>query len=189
MGYNYASNAIQLIQEGKIESEKKLSMIVLFVGTFTAVNFLSIDNMNTIIANIVQASQTLVKRNDQCVAMINCSHLYYNDIIKDQNKIQECLTKAKRFADFAMTNAQNLNLFVLILNKYLYYIEKGLGFVKVDTINDLIEVVKNHILTIKTENTNLTFLSDIEKYYEVTADLIETRKKAGNSKIFEEIIL
>jgi len=189
VGYNFASNAIQLIQEGKMESDKKLSMIVLFVGTLTAVNFLSIDNLNTIIANIVQASQTLVKRNDQCVAMINCSHLYYNDIIKDQNKIQECLTKAKRFADFAMTNGQNLNLFILILNKYLYYIEKGLGFVKVDTINDLIEVIKNHIITIKTENTNASFLPDIEKYYEVTADLIATRRKAGNSKIFEEIIL
>lgn len=189
VGYNFATNAIQIIQEGRVESDKKLALIILYVATITSINFLSVDNINPIIANVIQAAQTLVKRNDQCVAMINCSHLYFNDMVKDQSKIQECLTKAKRFADFAMTNAQNLILFVYILNKYLFYIEKGMTFIKVDTINDLIEVIKNHIITIKTENDNPTFLPDIEKYYEVTAELIENRKKAGNHKIFEEIVL
>ena len=189
VGYEFATNAIQMIQEGKIETEKKLALIVLFIGTLTSINFMSVENMNTMTANIIQASQTLVKRNDQCVAMINCSHLFFNDTVKDEKKIQECLTKAKRFADFAMTNAQNLNLFVIILNKYLFYIEKGLGFIKVDIINDLIEIIKNHILTIKTENSNPAFLNEIEKYYDVTAELIEIRRKSGNFKIFEEIIL
>jgi vacuolar protein sorting-associated protein 35 len=188
-GYNFASLALSIIQEGKVEADKKLPLIILFVGTVTSINFLSTDNMSTITANLQQASQTLVKRSDQCIAMLHCAHLFFNDIVKDQAKVNECLTKAKRFADFAMTNAQNLHLFVLILNKYLFFIEKGTSFVKSDILNDIIEVVKNHILTIKTENTNATFLPEIEKYFEVTLDVISQRKKSATHQIFEEIII
>lgn len=187
--YNFASTAIQVLQEGKIEPDKKLLMLILFVGTITSLNVLSVDNMVTITANLQQASQTLVKRSDQCIAMLSCSHLFLNDVVKDTQKVQECLNKAKRFADFAMTNAQNLHLFVQILNKYLYFIEKGSDFIKVDIINDIIEVIKSHIVTIKTENTNPTFLPEIEKYFQTTIDVITARKKLAQHEIFNEIII
>lgn len=186
-GYGFASSALSILQEGKIEADKKLPLIILFVGTLTSLNFLSNENFSTLTANLQQASQTLVKRSDQCIAMLHCTHLFFNDTNKEQSKINECLTKAKRFADFAMTNAQNLHLFVLILNKYLFFIEKGAAFVKSEILNDIIEVVKNHILTIKTENTNATFLPEIERYFEVTLHVIAQRKKSATHKIFEEI--
>jgi vacuolar protein sorting-associated protein 35 len=188
-GYNFATLALGVLQEGKVEGDKKLALIILFIGTVTAVNFLSLDNLQTVTSNLQQVSQTLVKRSDQCIAMLHCSHLFFNDIQKDFIKVNECLTKAKRFADFAMTNAQNLHLFVQILNKHLFFIEKGTTFIKSEIMNDIIEVVKNHILTIKTENTNATYLPDIEKYFEVTLDVISNRKKNATHQIFEEIIL
>jgi vacuolar protein sorting-associated protein 35 len=189
IGYNMASLAIGLLQEGKVDADRKLSLIILFVGTITSVSFLSKDNMNMITSNLQQVSTTLVKRSDQCIAMLNCSHLFFNEILKDTNKVNECLQKAKRFAEFAMTNAQNLNLFVLLLNKYLFYIEKGTTFICSYIVNDIIEVIRNHILTIKTENTNATFLSEIEKYFETTIDIISNRKKMATHKIFEEIVI
>lgn len=179
--------ALQIFQEGKIEGDKKMQLLILFVGTITSIHMLPKETLMLIITNLQQASQTLAKRSDQCVAMLNCSHLFYHDSVKDLNKVQECLTKAKRFADFSMTNAPNLNLFVLILNKYLYYIEKGADFVKSDAINDIIEIIKNHIHTISTENTNATFLPEIERYFEITLDTIRGRKKTSNNKVFEEI--
>ena len=187
--YNYSSYCLELFQEGKIEADKKLNLIILFIATLSNITIMSTDNLSAITINIQQISQTLVKRSDQCIAMLNCSHLFFNDVISDQAKVQECLTKSKRFAEFAMTNAQNLNLFVLLLNKYLYYIEKGATFIKPDIINDIIEVVKNHILTIITENTNATFLPEIEKYFDATVEVINIRKKSGSSKIIEEIVL
>lgn len=183
----FLNAALQIFQEGKIESDRKMPMLVLFVGTITSISSLANDSLLALITNLQQASQTLAKRSDQCVAMLTCSHLFYHDSIKDSQKVQECLTKAKRFADFSMTNAPNLHLFVLILNKYLYYIEKGANFVKVDIINDIIEIIKNHIHTISTENTNAAFLPEIERYFEITLGTIRGRKKTSNNKIFEEI--
>ena len=42
----------------------------------------------------------------------------------------DCLKKALKLADISMTSSKNLYLFVLILNKYLYYFSLGVEFVR-----------------------------------------------------------
>ena len=63
-----------------------------------------------------------------------------------------------------MTNPHNLFLFVIIMNKLLYYIENSEEeVVNKEMMEDLVEIVKNHIQTIKTENTEIDFLKEIER--------------------------
>jgi hypothetical protein len=124
------------------------------------------------------------------MAILSCCNLYWsNEVLRDANKVLECLTKAQKFAEFAMTNAQNLILLVHILNKYIYFIEKNSGIVTSTMINDLMEKYANHLETIKTENTNVLFLADIEKYYSHTLAVIKTRKENGKVKVFSEVNL
>jgi len=54
-------------------------------------------------------------------------------------------------------------------------------------INDLMETYSNHNETIKTENSNVSFLADIEKYYANTITVIKARKETGKEKIFSEV--
>ncbi len=187
--YDLLNNCLSILQDAKVDADKKLGLLNLFISSICNINCLSKDKLIQIVNSIVQFSQTLQKRSEQCLAILNCSHLYYTEICKDMNKVQDCLVKAKRFADFAMSNPQNLNLFVFILNKYLFYIEKGCDTLKFDNINDIIEIIKNHILTIKTENANPTFLSEIERYFETTISSIDYRKKNSQHKILEDIII
>jgi hypothetical protein len=56
-------------------------------------------------------------------------------------------------------------------------------------INDLMETYSNHNETIKTENSNVSFLADIEKYYSHTIAVIKARKETGKEKIFSEVDL
>ena len=187
--FGLLNDNLSFFQDTKLESDKKLGLLNLLIPTICNMNSLTPEQLTQLSNSIVQFSQTLPKRSEQCLAILNCSHLYLNEICKDVVKVQDCLVKAKRFADFSMTTPQNLNLFVFILNKYLYYIEKGCENLKIDNINDIIEIIKNHILTIKTENTNPTFLPEIEKYYDITIESIINRKKNSQHKILEEIIL
>ena len=95
-----------------------------------------------------------------------------------------------RFADFAMTNPHNLFLFVIIMNKLLYYIENSEEeVVNKEMMEDLVEIVKNHIQTIKTENTEIDFLKEIERQFEETIAVINKRKAIGKKKIYQDMMI
>jgi len=192
--YNALSSAIQIFNRGKINDEIKVDLINQVVGTVLNIDILSRDNLVAITSNIVQVSQSLLKRSDQSIAILNCSHLFYKTLVADSNKIIDCLNKSKKFADYAMTNPKNAILFIKIINKYLFFIEKSesddsIDFINPETINDLIELVKNHIQSMKLENKDAEFLPVIEEYYNNTIYLISQRKKEGSNKVLEGIMI
>ena len=191
--YNALSSAIQLFNRGKINDDLKVDLINQVIGTVINIDILSRDNLVAITSNIVQVSQSLLKRSDQSLAILNCTNLFYKTLVADSNKIIDCLNKAKKFADFAMTNPKNAILFIKIINKYLFFIEKSendesIDFINPETINDLIELVKNHIQSMKIENKDAEFLPVIEEYYNNTIYLMSQGKKEGKNKIFESLM-
>ena len=190
--YNALSSAIQIFNRGKINDDLKVDLINQVIGTVLNIDILSRDNLVAITSNIVQVSQSLLKRSDQCLAILNCTHLYYKTLVGDSNKIIDCLNKAKKFADYAMTNPKNAILFIKIINKYLFFIEKSendesIDFINPETINDLIELAKNHIQSMKLENKDAEFLPVIEEYYNNTIYLLNQGKKEGKNKILESL--
>ena len=190
--YSSLSSAIQVFNSGKMNNDVKVDLLNEMIGSVLNFNILGHDNFISITSNIVQAAQTLIKRGDQCIAILSCVHLFCNGENMDKNKVNDCLVKAKRFADFAMTNPQNAILFIYIINKYVYLIDKfeNIGFcdfIVVDTINDLIELVKNHIHSMKIENKDAKYLPEIEEYYNNTLSLLRERKKGGMSKILLQV--
>ena len=91
-----------------------------------------------------------------------------------------------------MTNPDNLVLFVIIINKYLYFVEACKDddcFIKTESVEDVIEIIRNHIQTIKTENTAQTNLSEIERYFESTMDVIKMRKNEKKHRFYEDLVL
>ena len=190
--YNALSSAIQIFNRGKVNDDLKVDLINQLIGTVLNITILSRDNLVAITSNIVQVSQNLLKRSDQSLAILNCSHLFYKTLVEDSNKIIDCLNKAKKFADFAMTNPKNAILFIKIINKYLFFIEKSendesIDFINPETINDLIELVKNHIQSMKLENKDAEFLPVIEEYYNNTIYLMSQGKKEGKNKILSSL--
>ena len=89
-----------------------------------------------------------------------------------------------------MTNPHNLFLFVIIMNNLLYYIENSEEeVVNTEMMEDLVEIVKNHIQTIKTENTEIDFLKEIERQFEKTIAVINKRKAIGKKKIYQDMMI
>ena len=54
-------------------------------------------------------------------------------------------------------------------------------------LNDVVDVIKNHVQTIKSENPNATYLPDVEKYFEKTIENIQNKSK--DKSIFQEVTL
>mmetsp|Transcript_43474 Transcript_43474/g.41925 ORF Transcript_43474/g.41925 Transcript_43474/m.41925 type:complete len:98 (+) Transcript_43474:2090-2383(+) len=57
----------------------------------------------------------------------------------------DCLKRAIKIADICMSSAKNLYLFIVLLNKYLYYYSVDADFVTAEDINHLIDLIREHV--------------------------------------------
>ena len=182
---------MQIYQDEKYDEELKYNFLSEICGYLIKLNILSKENLEKFIKILMDSANKMVKRGDQFNAMINIGQIYYT-VFKDEKKVTDCMHKARKFADFAMTNPQNLILFVDLLNKFLYFInaEEDLVKIEAEQVNEIIELIKNHIQTIKREVTvDSKFLPPIENYFNFTIEYIERKKSSDNHKaVYDEIL-
>ena len=180
----FMNAAMKIYQEGKYNQNVKyqlLSNICAYLLNFT---ILSKEKVENILKILIETGSKIPKRGDQVNSMLDIGQVYYF-VFKDGKKVTECINKARRFADFALTNPQNLSLYIEMLNKYLYYADLGDESVTVtaDQIEDIIELTKNHIETIKTEMAlDANFVTSVETYFNKTIEYILKMKKTENHK-------
>ena len=182
---NFIKNALNIFEEGRYNQNKRYDMLVQISSLLMTLS-INKDVIGTILEELVKGSQKMVQREDQCKAMLIISQLYFS-IFKDEKQVMECLNKARRFADFAMTNPRNLVLFIDYLNKILYFIEQEEKVidVKPEQIEDIIELIRGHIRTIKNiPSDNISYLENIEAYFKNTIAVIQLRKNDSNNKDF-----
>ena len=185
----FINNAINIFDEGRYNQNQKYKML-LQISSILLTLKINKDKIDMMVENLIKGSQKMVQREEQCKAMLIVSQIYFT-IFKDSKKVMDCLNKARRFADFAMTNPRNLALFVDYLNKILYFIEqeeKVIEF-KPEQIEDIIELIKGHIRTIKNiPSDDISYLENIEVYFNNTLKTISYRKINSNNKNFYSAI-
>ena len=175
----------------KFDKEKQYDYFCEICQNLLKITIFSKENLEKIIKELFNGAKNMPKRIDQCNGLLMISQLYYKHF-KDGKMVMDYLNKAKKVADFSLTNPSNLILYVLLLNKYIFYIDsdnENIVEISSEQVEDLIEAIKNHIITIKTDkNIDACFLPDIEKYFKNTINLIELRKKENeHKKIYDEI--
>ena len=188
---SFMNAAMNIYQEGKYDQNVKYFLLQQVVGYLLSFTILGNENVENIIKILMESGKKMAKRGDQFNSMLSIGEVYYL-VIKDGNKVNECISKARKFADFAMTNPQNLVLFVDLLNKFLYYVEIGdeIINIKPEQIDEIIELIRNHIQTIKNEvSMDSSFLPYIEKYFDNTIEIIKKRKNEENHKPIYDSIL
>ena len=182
---NFIKTAMSIYEEGKYQPSHKYEMLVQISSLLLTIN-LKNEDIEEIMNQLIKNSENMAQREEQCKAMLIISHLYFS-IFKDSKQVIECLNKARRFADFAMTDPPNLILFVKYLNKILFFVEQDAKIVEIkpEEINDLIELIKGHIRTIKSiTSDDISYLNDIEIYFNNTLKSIENKKINSNNKEF-----
>ena len=185
LSINFIKTALSIYEEGRYELSHKYEMLIQISSLLLTLN-LNNGDIEEIITQLVKNSESMTKREDQCRAMLTISHLYFS-VFKDPKKVVECLNKARRFADFAMTEPTNLVLFVEYLNKIIFFVDQDVKFmeIKAEEINDLIELIKGHIRTIKSiTSDDISYLNDIEIYFNNTLKSIENKKINSKNKEF-----
>ena len=186
---NFIKTAMSIYDEGRYDLTHKYEMLIQISSLLLTINIKNGD-VEEIINQLIKNSDNMKQREEQCKSMLILSQIYFS-IFKDSKKVIECLNKARRYADFAMTNPPNLILFVEYLNKILFFIEQDIKIVEIkqEEINDLIELIKGHIRTIKSiTSDDISYLNDIEIYFNNTLKSIENKKINSKNKDFYSTI-
>ncbi|XP_019420877.1 PREDICTED: vacuolar protein sorting-associated protein 35A-like [Lupinus angustifolius] len=155
VAYEFFTQAYILYEEEISDSRAQITALHLIIGTLQRMHIFSVENRDTLTHKATGYSAKLLKKPDQCRAVYACSHLFWiddRDNMKNGERVLLCLKRALRIANAAqqMSNAArgstgSVVLFIEILNKYLYFFEKGTPEVTVASIQSLIELIMNEM--------------------------------------------
>ncbi|XP_034931570.1 vacuolar protein sorting-associated protein 35B [Populus alba] len=184
VAYEFFTQAFILYEEEVVDSKAQVTAMHLIIGALQRMNVLGVENRDTLTHKATGYSAKLLKRPDQCRAVYACSHLFWvdeKDGIKDGERVLLCLKRALRIANAAqqMANAVSgtsgpVTLLVEILNKYLYFFEKGNPQVTSAAIQGLVELITNEM-----QSDSTTPDPASEAFFASTIRYIQFQKQKG----------
>jgi vacuolar protein sorting-associated protein 35 len=161
IAYEFFVEAFTIYEESISESRAQFQAITCIIGSLQQTRVFSADNYDTLITKAALYSAKLLKKPDQCRGVYLSSHLWWatdrgiqesdlpeNEkatLFRDGKRALECLQKALKIADSCMDSVTNVELFVEILNRYIYYFEKGNDAVTVKYLNGLIDLINTNL--------------------------------------------
>ncbi|KAJ6844655.1 vacuolar protein sorting-associated protein 35B-like [Iris pallida] len=186
VAYEFFTQAFILYEEEIADSKAQVTAIHLIIGTLQRMNIFGVENRDTLTHKATGYSAKLLKKPDQCRAVYACSHLFWvddQDGIKDGERVLLCLKRALRIANAAQQMASatrgssgSVTLFVEILNKYLYFLEKGNPQITSAAIQGLIELI-----TTEMQNENSASDPSADAFFSSTLRYIQFQKQKGGN--------
>ncbi|CAI9301950.1 unnamed protein product [Lactuca saligna] len=186
VAYEFFTQAFLLYEEEIADSKAQVTAIHLIIGTLQRTHVFGVENRDTLTHKATGYSAKLLKKPDQCRAVYACSHLFWvddQDGIKDGERVLLCLKRALRIANAAQQMASvargssgPVTLFVEILNKYLYYFEKGNPQITSGAIQGLIELIKTEM-----QSDTATPDQNSDAFFTCTLRYIQFQKQKGGA--------
>ncbi|KAM5546825.1 vacuolar protein sorting-associated protein 35A [Rosa sericea] len=186
VAYEFFTQAYILYEEEISDSKAQVTAIHLIIGTLQRMHVFGVENRDTLTHKATGYSAKLLKKPDQCRAVYACSHLFWVDDqenMKDGERVLICLKRALRIANAAqqMANATrgstgSATLFVEILNKYLYFFEKGNPQITVASVQSLIELITTEMQSDSTPAEPAT-----NAFFASTMRYIQFQKQKGGA--------
>ncbi|XVE87460.1 hypothetical protein DITRI_Ditri18aG0119200 [Diplodiscus trichospermus] len=186
VAYEFFTQAYILYEEEISDSRAQVTALHLIIGTLQRMHVFGVENRDTLTHKATGYSAKLLKKPDQCRAVYACSHIFWvddQDNVKDGERVMPCLKRALRIANAAqqMSNAARgsmgpVSLFVEILNKYLYFYEKGIPQITVASIQSLIELI-----TTEMQSDSSTADPAADAFFASTLRYIEFQKQKGGA--------
>ncbi|XP_020900046.2 vacuolar protein sorting-associated protein 35 [Exaiptasia diaphana] len=184
VAYEFMSQAFSIYEDEISDSKAQLAAITLIICTFEQMSCFGEENHEPLRTQCALAASKLLKKPDQCRAVGVCSHLFWSGKSKDVDggecrdgkRVMECLKKAVRIANQCMDSTVQVQLFIEILNRYLYYYEKNADSVTPTILNQLLDKIREDLPGLEeTEETD-----QIAKHFKNTISHVELKKKSSD---------
>lgn len=180
VAYEFMSQAFSLYEDEISDSKAQLAAITLIVGTLEQLACFGEENAEPLRTQCALAASKLLKKPDQCRGVATCSHLFWSGKtlatpepgeLRDGKRVLECLKKGVRIAKQCMDVSVQVQLFVELLNHYVFFYEKGDEQVSVEIINQLIAKIKEELPNLEVSDE----AEQINKHFSNTLDHLRAR--------------
>ncbi|CAI5477939.1 unnamed protein product [Closterium sp. Yama58-4] len=186
IAYDLFTLAFVIYEEEISDSKAQVTALHLIIGTLQRCHVFAEENRDTLTHKTTGYSAKLLKKADQCRAVCACAHLFWSDEEngpRDGERVVLCLKRALKIANAA---AQQLSaaarvpgshvvLLVEILNKYLYFFDKGNPHVTPVVLQGLIELITSELAV-----DGSTVDATVHSFFRATlAHIRDQKHKAG----------
>uniref|UniRef100_H2ZLG3 Vacuolar protein sorting-associated protein 35 n=1 Tax=Ciona savignyi TaxID=51511 RepID=H2ZLG3_CIOSA len=160
VAYEFISQAFSIYEEEIADSRAQLAAVMLLISTIEKCQCFSEESHAPLRTQCAHAASRLLKKPDQSRAVAHVAHLFWSGCTQEterkemheSRRVVECLKKAVRTANQCMEPAVQLQLFVEILNKYIYFYERGCSGITVDLLNQLIGKIREELSNLESSD-------------------------------------
>ncbi|EFX02169.1 vacuolar sorting protein 35 [Grosmannia clavigera kw1407] len=188
VAYEYFAQAFTVYEEAVSDSKAQFQAVTMIASTLHQTRNFSRENYDTLITKCAQHASKLLRKPDQCRAVYLASHLWWatpiaangetdeTDLYRDGKRVLECLQRALRVADSCMETATSIELFVEILDRYVYYFDQQNESVTTKYLNGLIELIHSNLSSNQQESPSV---EASRKHFMHTLELIRSKEYEG----------
>merc|ERR1719391_150519 len=185
VAYEYMSQAFSLYEDEISDSRAQLAAISLIIGTFQQMSCFSEENHDPLRTQCALAASKLLKKPDQCRGVQVCSHLFWSGKTKntdgkelrDEKRVMDCLKKGVKIASQCMDSGTKAQLYVELLNKYVYFYERGHAGIKIEVLQEILDRIKEELPNLEAGSDEA---DQINKHFEITVPQLKIKKEAGD---------
>ena len=174
---SFLGSILLLFKQGNFSPEVSTELLNHIMSSLSV--FSSLDkNYLSVILSLIESYITETSNKEiQCNQYLILSYLYFS-LFNDKDKIILYLDKAVEVASQEESNNNKIFLFVSIINKVIYYIEKGIN---IDKINGLTTQINNLLKEEKSPDETIV------SYYNSTNELIKNKKESDKKELYKGI--
>jgi vacuolar protein sorting-associated protein 35 len=148
IAYEFVKEALLLYECEISDSKLQVRALTSIIGTLLNCKHFPDEDYEALITKVAQYGNKLLKKPDQCRMVTLCSHLFWPQVkaldgperYSDCDRVLECMQRALKIASVC-----DPNLFVEILDRYLYYYENDNPTIQVRYLSGLIALINEQL--------------------------------------------
>ncbi|XP_075165335.1 vacuolar protein sorting 35 [Haematobia irritans] len=182
VAYEFMTQAFSLYEDEISDSKAQLAAITLIMSTFEQMTCFGEENADPLRTNCALAASKLLKKPDQCRGVVACAALFWSgkkngNEMRDEKKTLDCLKKGARIAAQCLDIGVQVQLYVELLNHYLFYFERGNSLITVAMLNQLIAKINEELPNLEPSEE----IKQIEMHYKNTLSHIKSRMDSNDA--------
>ena len=174
----FIKQVVALYQKELADTYAKFATVNLMCGAAVKINCIGHGELDEIHNTVLQFASRQLKKSDQCYSVTFCAHMFFNENIKEEGRVSSCLGNAARIARICAANPKNLGLFVILLNKFIYFYSEAPGSVDATLINQICEYI-NDQLNGEFDQEIRPQILEARNYMKNTVKFIKNRQSEG----------